>query len=85
MATKKEIQAQIEALTKDLDSADEDDYENVTVTRDKSGNETYSFKARKSDTRFNWLFGGDEQDDPEPESSDKKDPAPPTRNKYFGG
>lgn len=81
MPSKKEIQAQIDALNKQLEGAD-DEYEDISVTRDKDGNETFSFKAKKTDPKFAWLFGTDDESD---EDDAKQEPEPKARTKYFGG
>lgn len=90
MPSKKDIQQQIEALTKSLETAeDEDDYERIEVKEDKEGNRTFGVRVKKSDPKWSWLFGEKTEDtadgDDNADDKDKKDPPPRTSNKFFGG
>jgi hypothetical protein len=90
MPTKKEIQAQMDALAQQLASADdEEDYERIEVKEDKEGNRSYGVRVKKSDPKWAWLFGetekADDDGDKGDDDTDKKDRQPATRNKYFGG
>lgn len=89
MATKKEIQEQIEALTKSLDDADDSDgYESVSRRTLKDGSVEETFRVKKSHKIFDWLRDPDEketEDGEDGKEEEKEDPSPKNRNKYFGG
>lgn len=87
MPTKREIQAQIEKLNKDMETAEDDNPDDFVEV----------YRVRKS--AVPWLFQSDDAPEGEPATEDdgksdegddvdkapKEDPKPKPRSRYFGG